>query len=93
MTDIRVGIATDAERYRATDDAVWFQEVVAAPTEVVLTGLPADQRFAAEIDGADPATYPGIYGVFPLELALPGPGGTPRLIVDQDENNTVVDNR
>ena len=55
-------------------------ELLAAPTEVVLAGLPADQRFAAEVEGADPATYPGIYGVFPLELALPGPGPDPRLV-------------
>ncbi|MBA2955689.1 GNAT family N-acetyltransferase [Nocardioides sp. MAH-18] len=80
MTDIRVGIATDADRYRNTDDTVWFQEPLPAATDVVLTGLPADQRFAAEIDGAATATYPGVYGVFPLELALPGPDGEPRLV-------------
>src|SRR6478735_10648248 len=80
MSDITVGIATDADRYRATDDTVWFQEPLAAPTDVILTGLPADQRFAAEVDGADTATYPGVYGVFPLELALPGPYGEPRLV-------------
>jgi len=80
MTDIRVGIATDADRYRATDDTVWFQEPLSAPNDVVLAGLPDDQRFAAEVDGADAATYPGIYGVFPLELALPGGYGEPRLV-------------
>lgn len=80
MSDIKVGIATDADRYRATDDTVWFQEPLAAATDVVLTGLPADQRFAAEVEGADTATYPGVYGVFPLELALPGPDGDPRLV-------------
>ena len=36
-------------------------------------GLPEDYRFAAEIDGADPSTYPGVYGVFPMTLAVPGP--------------------
>jgi GNAT superfamily N-acetyltransferase len=82
MNDIRVGVATDADRYRASDDTVWFQEVLPHPTDLMLTGLPADQRFAAEIEGAetDPATYPGIYGVFPLTLALPGPGGTPEQV-------------
>ena len=25
------------------------------------------------MDGSDPATYPGIYGVFPLTLSIPGP--------------------
>jgi GNAT superfamily N-acetyltransferase len=80
MSDIRIVPATDADRYRATDDTVWFQEVLPQPTDLLLTGLPADQRFAAEIDGADDATYPGIYGVYPLRLAVPGPGGDPRQV-------------
>ncbi|HET9500629.1 MAG TPA: GNAT family N-acetyltransferase [Marmoricola sp.] len=70
---IRVGRATDADRYLATDHTVWFAEVPAAPTEEQLLGLREDQRFAAEVDGSDPATYPGIYGVFPLTLSIPGP--------------------
>ena len=32
----------------------------AAPTEEQLIGLPEEQRFAADVDGSDPATYPGI---------------------------------
>lgn len=80
MSEIRVGPATDDDRYRATDDTVWFQEVTSAPTDVVLSGLPADQRFAAEVAGADPSTYPGIYGVFPLRLAVPGPDGGARQV-------------
>src|SRR4051794_36361463 len=73
MSDIRVGVATDADRFMRTDTVVWFQEVLAAPAETQLLGLPADQRFAAEVDGpADPTTYPGVYGVYPLELAVPG---------------------
>jgi GNAT superfamily N-acetyltransferase len=72
MTEIRVGRATDADRYLATDHTVWFHEVPDAPTEVQLTGLAEEQRFAADIDGADPGTYPGVYGVFPLTLAVPG---------------------
>ena len=56
-----------------TDTVVWFQEVLPAPAEAQLLGLPADQRFAAEVDGpTDPSTYPDIYGVYPLELAIPG---------------------
>jgi GNAT superfamily N-acetyltransferase len=76
MTDnrIRVARATDPERYLATDHTVWFSEVPAAPTEEQLIGLPGEQRFAADVDGSDPATYPGIYGVFPLTLSIPGPG-------------------
>jgi GNAT superfamily N-acetyltransferase len=76
MTDIRVGLATDADRYLATDQTVWFAEVASAPTEEQLLGLPVDQRFAAQIeggvDGADQGTYPGIYGVFPMTLSVPG---------------------
>ncbi|WP_051551475.1 GNAT family N-acetyltransferase [Nocardioides sp. URHA0020] len=77
-SQIRVGLATDADRYLATDQTVWFAEVASADTEVQLTGLRPDQRFAAEQDGADPATYPGVYGTFPLTLAIPGPDGGTR---------------
>ena len=77
MSDIQVGLADDADRYLATDQTVWFAEVASAPTEEQLLGLPVDQRFAAQIeggvDGADESTYPGIYGVFPMTLAIPGP--------------------
>ena len=75
MTDIKVGPASDADRYLATDQTVWFAEVASAPTEEQLLGLPVDQRFAAEIDGADEGTYPGIYGAFPMTLAVPGADG------------------
>src|SRR3712207_2658902 len=71
--EIRVDRATDVERYLATDHVVWFSEVSAASTEHQLIGVPEDQRFAADTDGADPAAYPGIYGVFPLTLSIPGP--------------------
>ena len=77
---IRVGLATDADRYLATDQTVWFQEVPASATEEQLIGLAVDQRFAADLDDADPATYPGIYGVFPLTLAVPGGDGGTRQI-------------
>lgn len=75
---IRVGRATNPERYLATDHTVWFAEVPAAPTDEQLIGLPEEQRFAADVDGSDPATYPGIYGVFPLTLSIPGPDGGAR---------------
>jgi GNAT superfamily N-acetyltransferase len=69
---IRVGRATDPDRYLATDQTVWFAEVPAAPVEEQLVGLHAHQRFAAEVDGAETGTYPGVYGVFPLTLSVPG---------------------
>ncbi len=72
---VRVDRATDAQRYLATDQTVWFAEVLPTPAEELLDGLPPEHRFAASLDGADPRTYPGIYGVFPLTLAVPGPGG------------------
>jgi GNAT superfamily N-acetyltransferase len=77
---IHVGRASDADRYLATDHTVWFGEVPAAPTEVQLMGIPEEQRFAAEVEGSDPSTYPGIYGVFPLTLSIPGPGAGVRQV-------------
>ncbi len=75
MTDHRIHVdrAGDADRFLATDHLVWFGEVPSAPTEVQLLGLREEHRFAADVDGSDPATYPGIYGVFPLTLMVPGP--------------------
>lgn len=72
---IHVDVATDADRFLATDQTVWFQEVSGAPTEQQLLGLPEDQRFAAQLvgpDESDPTTYPGVYGVYPMTLAIPG---------------------
>ena len=82
MTDhrIRVGRATDPERYLATDHTVWFAEVPNAPTEEQLVGLREEQRFAADVDDSDPGTYPGIYGVFPLTLSIPGPAAATRQV-------------
>lgn len=71
-TSIRVARALDVERYLATEHVVWFDEVPSAPAEEQLMGLPEELRFAADLDGADPGSYPGIYGVFPLTLSVPG---------------------
>ncbi|HEX6246381.1 MAG TPA: GNAT family N-acetyltransferase [Nocardioidaceae bacterium] len=75
MTDkrIHVGLASDAERYLLTEHTVWFDEIPQASAEEQLLGLPEDRRFAADVDGSDPATHAGIYGVFPLTLSIPGP--------------------
>lgn len=79
--EIRVGPATDDERFLATDRIVWFDEIGGASTAEELSGLPADQRFAAETDDAVTGTYPGVYGVYPLQLAVPGgAAGRARLV-------------
>jgi predicted acetyltransferase len=78
MADIRVDRATDADRYLASDKLIWFDTPGEEPVELQLRGVPADQRFAAEIVGSDvdPSTYPGIYGVRPMQLSVPdGAGG------------------
>jgi GNAT superfamily N-acetyltransferase len=77
---IRVGRATDPDRFLATDHTVWFAEVPGAPTDEQLIGLAEEQRFAADVDGSDPGTYPGIYGVFPLTLSIPGSDASSRQV-------------
>ncbi len=77
---IHVDRATDPDRYLATDQLVWFAEVSSAPTEVQLTGLAPEHRFAVDLPGADPATYPGIYGVYPMTLSIPGPDADVRQV-------------
>jgi predicted acetyltransferase len=76
--EIRVDHATDAARYLASDHTIWFSEVPADPVDQQLLGVPEHQRFAVELPGADvdPSTYPGIYGVRPMQLSVPdGTGG------------------
>jgi len=75
---IEVGPATDAERFVATDKTVWFSESTSASAEELLMGIPAERRFAADVAGSDPGTYPGIYAFFPLTLPIPGPDGGTR---------------
>lgn len=70
---IRVTRATDTERYLATEHTVWFDEIPTATAEEQLLGIPEEHRFAADVDGGDPGTHAGIYGVFPLTLSIPGP--------------------
>lgn len=78
-SQIRMGPATDADRYLATDQMVWFEEVPTAATERLLLGVPEHLRFAADVPGSDPGTYPGIYGVRPMTLTIPG-GDRPRVV-------------
>ena len=71
--DISVVRATDAERYLNLDRLVWFEESWTASLDEKLMGVPEDQRFAAEVDGE----YVGLYGVRPMQLAVPGGGMLP----------------
>ena len=80
--EIRVTRATDAERYLASDKLVWFNNAERESIELELAGLPEDQRFAAEVVGSDPdpGTYPGIYGVYPMQLSVPDGEGAGRAV-------------
>src|SRR5204862_1486685 len=80
--EIRVERATDAERYLASDKLVWFDTPGTDPIDVQLRGVPEDQRFAAEVVGADadPTTYAGIYGVRPMQLSIPDGAGGGRVV-------------
>jgi predicted acetyltransferase len=80
--EIRVERATDPERFLASDKLVWFDSPGTDPLEVQLRGVPDDQRFAAEVVGADvdPATYAGIYGVRPMQLSVPDGDGHGRAV-------------
>lgn len=71
----RVVPADDPERFLRTDLLVWADGRSADPTEQVLRGIAEHQRFAALSDEVevDPTTYAGIYGVYDLELGIPGP--------------------
>ena len=76
----RVDRATDAARFLATDQLVWFQEVSAAPVEQQLIGIRPEHRWAAHVEddaGVEElvGAYAGVYGVYPLTLTVPGPGG------------------
>jgi GNAT superfamily N-acetyltransferase len=80
--EIRVERATDAERYLASDKLIWFDRPGSEPIEVQLLGVPEDQRFAAQLPAVDvdPTTYPGIYGVRPMQLGVPDGQGAARLV-------------
>lgn len=77
---IRVARADDAERFLATDQLVWFDEEKDAPVEDQLLVVRPEGRFAAYVDDAAPTSYAGVYGVYPMTLAAPGPdAGTRQL--------------
>ena len=71
---VRVDQAADAARYLATDYVVWFNEHSSSSVEEQLHGVRPEQRWAAQLEEeADGPAYPGIYGVYPLTLSVPGP--------------------
>lgn len=79
-TPVEVSRAGDVERFVATDHLVWFEEPSDDPAESLAAGVPADQRFAADIPGESDepgaTTHAGVYGVRPMEVAVPsGPTG------------------
>src|SRR5262245_34062655 len=80
--EIRVTRATDPERFLVSDKLIWFDRPGSEPTDVQLVGVPEDQRFVAELPGVDvdPSTYPGIYGVRPMQLGVPDGEGAARLV-------------
>jgi len=80
--EIRVERATDPQRYHASDKLIWFDSPGTEPLDVQLRGVPEDQRFAAEVVGADvdPTTYAGIYGVRPMQLSVPDGEGNGRVV-------------
>ena len=71
-SDVTVARTDDFARFLATDHLVWFEEPDAdLTTDEQLFGVPPGQRFAADRPGSSPETYPGIYGVRPMQLSVP----------------------
>jgi predicted acetyltransferase len=81
--EIRVERATDAARYLASDQLVWFNGLSSDPLELQVRSVPEDQRYAAEVVGSDvdPATYAAIYGVRPMQLSVPDGAGAGRAVL------------
>jgi GNAT superfamily N-acetyltransferase len=69
---IDVRPSADADKYLATDQLVWFGEVTAADADHLRLGIPADQRFVVDLPDGPAELHAGIYGVRPMEMALPG---------------------
>lgn len=75
-SDVTVARTDDFARFLTTDHLVWFDEPDAdLSTDEQLVGVPPGQRFAAERPGSSPDTYPGVYGVRPMQLAVPADDG------------------
>ena len=75
-TSVRIVADPDPERFLATDQLVWFAPPSDLPPADELLGLPAGQRFAAELDGQagdahHRTPYAGVYGVYPITVTVP----------------------
>ena len=68
---IDVRRADDAARYLATDLLVWFAED-GPSSDHQLQGVPAEQRFAVDVEDGPTETHAGIYGVRPMVMSVPG---------------------
>lgn len=77
---IRVIVADDPDRFLQTDLLVWADGRSSFSTETLLSPLAPERRFAAVTDDedADPLAYAGVYGVYELQLTVPGPRHTLR---------------
>jgi len=74
-SDVTVARAADHRRFVATDELVWFEEPDQLPLDEQMTGVPPEQRFVADRPGSAPDSYPGIYGVRPMQLSVPARSG------------------
>ena len=72
---IRVDRATDDERFLATDTVRVVRRAASCRRPRQLVGVPAGPALRRRPPAADPGTYPGIYGVRPMQLAVPAGGG------------------
>ena len=73
--DVHVDHADDHARFLATDHLVWFDEPDDRTVDEQLAGVPPGQRFAADRPGSATDSYPGIYGVRPMQLSVPATAG------------------
>lgn len=69
---IDVRPSQDAEKFLATDQLVWFNEVTDSDAALLRLGLPEDQRFVADLPDGPEDLHSGIYGVRPMEMSVPG---------------------
>ncbi|TWE07330.1 GNAT family N-acetyltransferase [Rudaeicoccus suwonensis] len=74
MTTPSVTVA-DADPIRAlrTEQLVWFGEEDPRPVQTLIDLAPAELVAASIADEPDQGAYQGVYGVWPLQVTVPGP--------------------